>query len=106
MGIVFTQGDQITLHLKARNQDLTGASLTTVFKKTDGTDLSIANSAHTIDSDQIANKGKFTLALAEADTQQILAEDGGSMLTKVVQGSDIIHFHGKGILTVKKASFA
>lgn len=101
--ITLTQGDAVTVTLTCPGLDLTGAVLTTNFR-TDAADVVIPNVQHTIDPDQSANKGKFTLALQASDTNQMAIGTELSIITTVTQGPSVIHFHGKKILTVKKAT--
>jgi hypothetical protein len=102
--IIFTQGDALSLTLVCKDHDITGATVTTIFRGKNDHDVIIPNSQHTIDADQTANKGKVVCALTEANTKAVADGDGLDIITKVVQGSAIVHFHGKGILTVRKST--
>lgn len=101
-----TQGDSITLNLKALNGpagaavDLTGASFTTYLRATDGTLVEIANGAHAADADQVTNKGVFTCALTTAQTALLKIGSGKEIITKVTMGSTVIYFHGVKALVV------
>jgi hypothetical protein len=103
MSIVITQGDELSLTLTCTDHDLTGATLTTYLPKTDGTTLTLANGVHTIDADQVTNKGKFTVALTAAETALLKEGAYQDIITKVSQGGTIRHYHGKGLLQVKDA---
>lgn len=102
--ITLTQGDAIPLTLTCTGLDLTGATITTRFKTAEETDVVIPNSQHTPDADQSANRGKFVVALTATNTNQMVEGTELSIITTITQGSSIIHFHGKKILTVKKAT--
>lgn len=102
--ITITQGDALDLTLTCSGHDLTGATLTTKLPKSDGTDLVLSNSVHTIDADQTTNPGSFTVALTAEESASLNLGASQSVLTKVEQSGDVIHFHGKGILTVKAAT--
>src|SRR5687768_10452354 len=104
MAITLTQGDQIDLNLICKNHDLTGATLTTTFRRKDGRDLVIASGQHTVNADQTTNRGAFVLELTADDTAEMADGTNLDMITKVTQGSTVIHFHGTDILTVKKSS--
>ena len=103
--ITITQNDAVTLSLSAKRGsaafDLTGASFETKLLKADGTEVTITDGSHTADPDQVANKGKFTLSLTQAQTIDLKIGKGQSILTKVTQGSTVVHFHGIGVLTVR-----
>lgn len=103
--ITISQGDELTLTLTCTNHDLTGATLTTKLKASDCTDVEIANSAHTINPNQVTNKGKFTVNLTAADTAKLQTGEGLSIITKIVQSGKTIHFHGIGVLNVRKSTF-
>lgn len=102
--IVFSQGDKLSLVLTCTGHDLTGATITTIFKSTTGADVIIPAGQHTIDADQVTNKGKFSVALTALDTAGIASGNSQSVIAKIVQASTTIHFHGTGILTVKKST--
>lgn len=101
--IVFTQGDEIELDLECQNFDLTGATLTTYMKAADGSTVSFPNGQHTIDPDQDTNRGKFKLDLSSDDTGSVGAGSAKEIITKVVQSSTTMYFHGRGVLTVLPA---
>jgi hypothetical protein len=103
--MTITQGDVVTVSLTCSGHNLTGATMTTILPKGDGTDLTIANAQHTKDADQVANPGLFTIDLTEAQTKLLKEGDGQNIITKIVQGSDTIHFHGSAVLNVKKSTF-
>lgn len=103
--IQITQGDDVTIELTILNGegdavDLTGASFTTYLKKADGTTLTVANSDHTANANQVTNKGKFTFVLSAATTALLKAGVGLNIVTKVVQSSVATHYHGTRLLTV------
>lgn len=100
-----TQGDTITFQLTALlgnglPYDLTGATFTTLIKGPNGIVVSFPNSQHTANPDQTANKGKYTLALTADNTDSLGLGINKEIITKVTQGSNIVQFHGNGILTV------
>ena len=103
--IKITQGDALSLTLKCPSHDLTGATLTTVFQNDDLTTLEVANSAHTIDSDQTTNTGQFTVALTALQTAG-LKLGRSSISTKVVQTGVTRQFKGTDILAVEPSAFA
>jgi hypothetical protein len=96
-----TQGDNCNLQLVASTgaglHDLTGAVFETKVRGSDEV-LTIADGQHTADADQVANKGKFTIALQTAVSSE-LARGATPFVVKVTQGTAIMHFHG--ILQVK-----
>lgn len=103
--LVITQGDTVTFQFTATNGegqpfDLTGATLTTYVRGSDGEAISFPNSQHTINPDQVFHKGEFTLALTTDDTNGIPLGIYKEVVTKVVQSSSTIYFRGKNILTV------
>jgi hypothetical protein len=100
--ISITQGDALPLTLICKNHDLTGATVTTIFPGKNGHDVVIPSGQHAVDADQTANKGKVVCTVTATDTVKILDGDGQNMITKVVQSGTTIHFHGQGILTVRK----
>lgn len=100
-----TQGDTPLLDLEAQNGknepvDLTGATLTTYFRLLQGNTIAIPNSQHTINPDQVLNKGQFTLALTAPNTTAITEGEHKEIITKVVQGGSTLYFHGPGLITV------
>lgn len=102
--INITQGDALSLVLRIPDQDLTGATLTTAFTNDDNTTLSIANGAHTIDADQSANTGQFSVALTALQTAS-LKRGRSSIVTKVVQTGVTRQFKGTDILAVEPSPF-
>lgn len=101
----FTQGDTAVLNLTAKTSasipfDLTGATLTSYIKGPNGDTVSFPNGQHTIDPDQVTNKGKYTLALTSDNTLSVGEGDNKAVITKVVQSGNTLYFHGTGILTV------
>ena len=104
MAIEITQGDKLSITLTAPGTTLTGATLTTVFQKADGTTLSIANASHTL-ADQSSFVGRFQVALSATDTASLPVGPGQSFYTKVDFTTTITHFHGHGLLTVKSLPF-
>lgn len=105
MPIVITQGDQTTITLTAPDTDLTGATIVTVFPKSDGTTYTISSSAHAINASQTTYKGRFTISLTAADTGSLNPGPNQNFYTKVTSGTTITHFHGHALLTVKKLPF-
>lgn len=100
-----SQGDSVLFNLVAENGasipfDLTGAVFTTEIRGPGGTVVSFPNSQHTANPNQIGFTGRFTLALSAADTSSLAIGIGREIVTKVVQGSSTIYFHGVNILTV------
>jgi hypothetical protein len=102
--ITLTQTDALVLTLTCTNHDLTGAVLQTHFKTASGADLIIPSGQHTVDPDQVSNKGKFTVSLLTTDTAQMAVGTQLNFLTKVTQGGSIVHFHGRKLLNVKKST--
>ncbi len=103
--ITFTQGDTPTLVLYAQDgdgnlMDLSGAVFTTQILSDQKAKLTIANAAHTADSNQTTHKGKFTIALTADDTQKCGIGSGKDIVTKIVQSGGTVYLHGSGILTV------
>lgn len=107
--ITITQGDTATLELTCVAGDvkapftLTGATMTTEIKKSDGTIVTFPNGQHTPNADQTAHKGEFTLALANTDTADLMTGTR-EVLTKVVISGVTTQFHGTGVLLVKSSS--
>lgn len=105
-----TQGDDITLNLKAiagadgDAVDLTGAVFTTYLKGADGSSVIIDDADHTADADQVTNPGVFTCRVS--DTKSALLKIGAKkeIVTKVVIASDTIFFHGIEAMAVISAS--
>ena len=99
MAIKITQGDSITMNLTATTDgstlfDLTGAVFTSqVIGKANDEIVEFADSKHTEAADQTADKGEFTLTLSATDTA-LLKVGKRDLLTKVVQGATVTHFHG------------
>lgn len=104
--IKFTQGDTPTLTLTATTNcgvdklDLTGATFESYFKGPNNTTITIPNSQHTADPDQVVNKGKYLLALTSGNTLAIAAGERKEIITKITIGGVITYFHGKNIVTV------
>jgi hypothetical protein len=102
--IIFTQGDKVTLRIQLKVNgeaiNLTGATLTTKFLKTDGTEHTVTDDDHTIDPDQVTNKGWFDVTINAADTANFMTGVKLSFITKYVLDTDVKHFHGRKILTV------
>ena len=95
--IIFTQGDTALISLTAQGFNITGATLTTYVKGVNGALIAFANSQHTITD---GPNGKFTVLLATTDTAKCGAGPNKEIITKVVNGSSTIYFHGPSILTV------
>lgn len=105
--IKFTQGDTVTIEFYAEDSnglriDLSGATFSTQIKGYRGSIVTIDNSSHTADPDQVTNKGKFTVSLTSAQTLLMDSGDKKDIVTKIVQGASTIHYHGKGILEIFK----
>jgi hypothetical protein len=95
--LVITQGDSLILDLQAIDDtnlphNLNGATFSTNLLNQDGTVLTLGNSAHTPDADQSANTGNFRLQLTGTSILKIGAVR--SLITTVIQGSDVIQYHG------------
>lgn len=103
--IVMTKGDAANLVLYAVDgdgvaQDLTGATFTSYMVGPNGAKVVLSNSKHTADIDQVTNKGKFVLALSASDTLALLVGSEKEILTKVTQGSSVVYYHGRKMITV------
>lgn len=103
--ITITQGDTPTLALRVVNEngtgvDLTGAVLETSMRGAIGALVTIPAAQHTIDPDQAANPGKFTLALTDVDTLALEAAPDKDVVTKVDLAGVITYVHGVDILQV------
>ena len=105
-GIYFSQGDNnITLNLIAASAegspvDLTGASLTSLMIGPAGTFVSIPNSQHTVNPDQLNYKGYYTITLLAANTAATMYGQNKDLTTQSTQGTVTVSYQGKGILTV------
>lgn len=103
-----TQGDALPLLFRAKHaanyHDLTGATLETRIPKNNSQDLVIPNGQHTIDPDQVTNRGKFTVTVTAEQSAQLMASGSLSVVTKITQGGQIIHNHGQGVLEVLDAN--
>lgn len=99
-----TKGDKVTLQLKVKHlgqyHDLTGATLETRIAKSASEDIVIPNASHTIDPDQVTNKGLFSLLVDSVESAQFLAGGYKNIVTKVTQGGTVFYVHGRGILEV------
>lgn len=104
----FTQGDNAALKLTATDGDgnpvdLTGATLTSYIKGLNSNVFTYPNGQHTIDPDQVANKGKYTLLLPPSDTSAVpynTPDAPKDLITKVVIAGLPIYYQGFGILNV------
>lgn len=102
----FTQGDdQVILNFLATGGnglpvDLTGAVLTTTFRALNGSVISFPNSQHTINPDQVAAKGQFSLLLSSSDTMSTPAGSGKEVITQAVISSGTTYYHGASLLNV------
>lgn len=107
MAVKFTQGDKstITLTLTDGNGnavDITGASFESYFLGPNSITVTISNSAHT---PTVPASGTLTVALTAAQTASIEDGAGKEIITKVTfLNGDIMHFHGREVLTVYKAA--
>lgn len=95
--LIATQGDAFTLDLIAYDQtgtphDLTDSTFSSTFINEDGSILTIDNSAHTANPDQITFKGWFTMYFSGTQSLKVLRNS--NFLTKVTQSPDILQFHG------------
>lgn len=100
-----TQGDTVVFNFTAKTAGgtpvtLTGASFQTQMKSEDGDVVTFGNSKHTANPNQVTNKGKFTLTLTAEDSASIGEGANKDIVTKITIGSQIIYYHGNGILTV------
>lgn len=103
--INFTQGDTAVLALTATNGngdpiDLTGASFTTYVRAANGSNATFPNSQHTADPDQVANRGKFQLALSSVDTAACGQGENKMILSRIVISSTVIYYRGVDVLNV------
>lgn len=101
----FTQGDSLNLALLASLGpgilfDLTGAVFTTTFRGPTGLPISFPNSQHIANPDQVNHRGEYALVLSASDSASIPAGTNKEIVTKIVQGSSTIYFHGQGIGTI------
>ncbi len=104
----FTQGDDIVVQLKAMANktdafDLTGATLESSLHGTSGT-VTIDTVDHTVDSDQVANKGVFTVRVRIAATLAFNVATLKDWITKITQGSTVRHVHGIDLVNVYSAT--
>ncbi len=104
--IVVTSGDTVTLAFNAVTAgvafDLSGAVFETKIKDdSTGGYLVIADDQHTVDPDQITNKGNFTMVLPTISCRIRANQDVVTKVTLV--DSTVMYFHGDGILTVLPA---
>jgi len=97
-----TRGEAPTLSLTAMNDDdpldLTGASLQTKFKREDGMELVIGNSAHTIVS---AAAGTYTVTLTAAQTATLAIGRDRSFVTIATISSKDNYVWFDRLLTVR-----
>lgn len=104
--VIFTQGDDTVLFLLATDDqgvpvDLTGASLSTQILGPNGAGpVVFPNSQHTIDPDQVANRGKFALALSSTDTGNCGIGQHKQIITEGALISGTVYFQGVNLLTV------
>lgn len=104
--VEFTQGDTISIGLTAIDEegnpvDLTGAMLLTQISGINGTGaIPFLNGQHTIDPDQVNNRGQFALALSQANTQACGEGPSKQILTMSTIASAVTFFRGTNILTV------
>lgn len=103
--LVVTQGDTPTFTMTLQtgagaNYDLTGGAFQTQILGKNGTVVTLGNSAHTPDPDQVTNKGKLLIALTAANTLALLVGPEHEIVTRVTQGGTVTFFHAKNVLTV------
>lgn len=103
--LTITQGDTALFDFTATTGegmpfDLTGATFTTLIRAVDGTNLIVPNDQHTANPDQVTFPGKFTMSLTTDNTMDLQLGPCHEIVTKVVQPSSVIQFHGPCILTV------
>lgn len=106
--LIFTQGDDVLLNLKATNSDgvpvnLTGATFSTSVRGLDNIVVTFPNSQHTANPDQSAHRGEFTLSLSTTDTDSIKAGMSQEIVTKVTIAGKVVYFHGANQMTVLPA---
>ncbi len=102
MAIKITQGDKIVLTLRAPDQNLTGASLETIFVGEDGAEVEIPNGQHTV-KDQSTYPGQFEIALTAENTLAMVVGSGSRFVTKITQTETILQYHG--VITVRASPF-
>lgn len=95
--IILTRGDDIILSLRASLApddffDLTGATMATTIHSSPA-NVDFPNNSHTIDADQVANRGKCLLAVSQALSATFQPGESVKAVTTVTQGSRITHFH-------------
>ena len=104
--IAFTQGDDTTLELIVTDDqgspvDLTGASLSTQILGPNGVGpVTFPNSQHTIDPDQLTNRGKFSLALSADDTISCGEGSAKQIITESIISGASVFYRGVNLLTV------
>lgn len=103
--ITFSQGDAITLNLTAVDGNnspinLNGASFQTQIRGPQGALVTIGNSAHTANSDQVNFKGQFTVALTSLNTKACDVGSPKDIVTQVTLSGSPIYYHGVGVLQV------
>ena len=104
--VVFTQGDDTVLLLLATNDqgvpvDLPGASLSTQILGPNGAGQDVfPNSQHTVDPDQVANRGKFSLALSSTDTGNCGLGQHKQIITEALISGATTYFQGPNLLAV------
>ena len=98
MAIVIFRGEDPTLTITVKSDgttgfNLTGATMETRFlKKGDKTELILGNGVHTLDADQSANPGKFTLALNSTDTESLKLGKPLKIIISVTISSKVTKF--------------
>ncbi len=102
--LTVSQGDQLLLSFTAMSDktvemDLTDAALETYIKGASGM-VTVLDADHTIDPDQVANPGKFTMLMSSANSLLLDLIAAKDIVTKVTQGSFITHLHGTDVLNV------
>lgn len=100
-----TQGDTADFNLTATLGDgtpfdLTGAVFTSFFRGPQGGVVSFPNSQHTANPDQVLFRGQFILSLSTDDTSSIPLGAHKELITRVVQESSVVYFHGPNLVTV------
>lgn len=96
--IEFSQGDAgVVLTFTATDGDgnavdISGASITTSFKSSDGTPYTVPNGQHVVDPDQVTNPGVFTCTLTVDDTNAIPAGKGKEVVSAVTVSGNVTKY--------------
>lgn len=100
----YTKGDDTPLLLQATTDgstafNLTGATLETTFRKSDGSELVIANGSHSITS---AANGQYQVNWTAANTLTLKAEERAVFKTKITQASIVTTIWFDGVLEIRE----